>query len=134
MQTRAGEDKNIDLFIVPHICESLTTQPIDKYLELYPHISGLDLADDPLAETHEIDVLIGVDFYWEFVTGEMVRGVEGPIAINTTLGWMLSGPADLTGPQGGTIVNFITTHTLRVDDARRHYEIVLGTGIPWDPN
>ena len=28
---------------------------------------------------------------------------------------MLSGPADLTGPQG-TIVNFVTTHTLRVDD------------------
>ena len=28
---------------------------------------------------------------------------------------MLSGPADLTGPQGFTM-NLITTHTLRVDD------------------
>ena len=115
VRTRAGEDKNIDPFVVPHICEALTAQPIDKCLEHYPHISGLDLADDPLDETREIDVLIGSDFYWEFVTGEVVRGVEGPVAINTTLGWMLSGPADLTGPQG-TIVNFVTTHTLRVDD------------------
>ena len=80
----------------------------------YPHISCLDLADDPLDETHEIDVLIGSDFYWEFVTGEVVRGEEGPVAINTTLGWMLSGPAGLTGPQG-TIVNFVTTHSLQVD-------------------
>ena len=105
----------IHLFVVPHICEALTAQPIDKCLEHYPHISGLDLADNPLDETREIDVLMGSDFYWEFVTGEVVRGVEGPVAINTTLGWMLSGPADLTGPQG-TIVSFVTTHTLRVDD------------------
>ena len=112
VRTRDGGDKNIDLFVVPHICEPLTTQPIDKCLELYPHISGLDLADDPLDGTREIDMLIGSDLYWEFVTGEVA---QGPVAINTTLGWMLSGPADLSGPQGST-VNIVTTHTLRVDD------------------
>ena len=111
MRTKIGEDKNIDLFVVPHICEPLTTQPIDKCLELCPHISGLDLANDSLDETREIDVLIGSDFYWEFVTGEVVRGIEGPVAINTMLGWMLSGPTDLTRPQG-TIAHFVTTHTL----------------------
>ena len=73
--------------MVPHICEPLTTQPIDKCLELHPHISQLDLADDPMDETREIDMLIGLDFYWEFVTGEVVRGGEGPVAINTTVGW-----------------------------------------------
>ena len=113
--TRNGVDKNIDLFVVPHICEPLTTQPLDKCLEFHPHISELDLADDPLDETREIDLLIGSDFYWEFVTGEVVRGGDGPIAINTTLGWMLSGPADLTQHKGST-VNLITTHTLRTDD------------------
>ena len=70
--TRAGEDKDIDLFVVPHICEPLTTQPIYKCLELYLHISGLDLADDPLDETLEIDVLMGSESNWEFVTGEVV--------------------------------------------------------------
>jgi hypothetical protein len=60
-------------------------------------------------------MLIGSDFYWEFGTGEIVRGGDGPVAINTTLEWMLSGPADLTRHQGST-VNLITTHTLRVDD------------------
>ena len=55
VRTRAGEDKNIDLFVVPHICEAFTAQPIDKCLEHYPHILGLDLADNPLDETREID-------------------------------------------------------------------------------
>ena len=62
MKTRNGETKNIDLFVVPHICEPLTAQPIDKCLGLYQHISGLDLADDPLDETREIYKLIGSDF------------------------------------------------------------------------
>ena len=101
--------------MVPHICEPLTIQPIGKCLELHPHISELDLADNPMDETCEIDMLIGSDFYWEFVTGEVVRGGEGPVAVNTTLGWMLSGPANLTGCRGST-VNLVTTHTLRVDD------------------
>ena len=48
--------------MVPHICEPLTTQPIDKCLELHPHISELDLADNPMDETHEIDMSIGSDF------------------------------------------------------------------------
>ena len=74
MRMRNGEDMNIDLFVVPHICKPLTTQPIDKCLEHYPHFLGLDLADDPLN-----DMLIGSDFYWEFefVTAKVVRGVDG---------------------------------------------------------
>ena len=70
--TREGKDKTIDLFVVPHICEPLTTQPIAKCLDFYPHLSGLELADDPLDEIHEIDMLIGSDFYWELVTGEVI--------------------------------------------------------------
>ena len=45
LRTREGKDKTIDLFVVPHICELLTTQPIDKCLDLYPHLSGLELAE-----------------------------------------------------------------------------------------
>ena len=125
LRTREGEDKSVD---VPHICEPLTTQPIDKCLDVYSHLSGLELADDPLDETREKDMLIGSDFYSEFVTGEVVRGTDGPIAINTTLGWMLSGPANLIGHQGFA-VNLVTTHTLRVDDGvtNKTLDATLGT-------
>ena len=66
-------------------------------------------------ETRRIDILLGSDFYWEFVTGETRRGEGGPVAISTTLGWVLSGPASLVRHQDPT-VNLIAVHTLRVDD------------------
>ena len=112
MQTRIGDNKSINLFVVPHICEPLTKHPIDKCLQLFPHISRLELADDLSEETCGIDMLIGSDFYWEFVT---LQGEGGPVAVNTTLGWILSGPADLAGHQESTM-NLVSTHALRDDD------------------
>ena len=40
-----------------------------------------------------VDVLIGSDYYWELVTGNVCRGVGGPAVIHTKLGWVLSGPS-----------------------------------------
>jgi hypothetical protein len=51
-------------------------------------LNGLDLADD-IEETspHEIDVLVGSDFYWDLITGQIRRGSTGPVAIHTRIGW-----------------------------------------------
>lgn len=113
VRTRLGNQK-LDLFVVPHICDPLTMQPINTCLKMYSHLSRLDFADTSQGEMLEVDMLIGSDFYWEFMTGEMIRGESGPVAVNTTLGWMLSGPADMTGQQKST-VSLITTHTLWAD-------------------
>ena len=40
-----------------------------------------------------IDVLIGSDYYWQLVSGRVVRGDDGPVALHTNLGWVLTGPA-----------------------------------------
>ena len=114
VHTREGRNTRVDLFVVPRICEPLTKQPLTRCLELFPHLSELDLADDLTKETRGIDMLIGSDFYWHFVTGETVRCEGGPVAIHTTLGWILSGPAESAESQEST-VNLVTTHTLRVD-------------------
>ena len=69
----------------------------------YPHIPELDLADfvEGQGSQHDtIDVLIGSDYYWNFVTREMARGDSGPVAINSVFGWMLSGKAELTKSRG----------------------------------
>ncbi len=40
-----------------------------------------------------INILIGSDYYWQFITGETRRGRNGgPVAVKTHLGWVLSGP------------------------------------------
>ena len=59
--------------------------------ERFPHISGLDLAD-PHFIGENLDVNIGSDHYWEVVTGNVMRGVCEPTAIETKFGWVLSGP------------------------------------------
>jgi len=43
-------------------------------------------------------VLLGSDFYWKFVTGEVCHGAVGPVAIYSKLGWFClaqSAPHDL---------------------------------------
>ena len=38
-------------------------------------------------------MLIGADYYRNFFTGEIRKGRSpGPVALNTKLGWVLSGP------------------------------------------
>ena len=49
------------------------------------HLSQVDLTDVCLNETLEVDLLIGV------VTRKTIQGGGGPVAIKTTLGWVLSG-------------------------------------------
>ena len=115
--TNDSESLVLPMVVVPHICGSVCSQPIDTSKASYKHLSGLELADSGHTGSGlEIDFLIGSDHYWKLVTGRMVRGDEGPIAIETRLGWVLSGPAD--GLQNPTMINFIsaqTSHTLRVD-------------------
>ena len=115
MKTREGPDKELELFSVPLICEPLVAQPISFCVEKYNHLARLELADSSNgASAMEVDVLIGSDYYWEFATGKTSRGESGPIAIHTSLGWILSGPVPST-ETGRSSVSLVTTHTLRVD-------------------
>ena len=108
-----GRHLEMSFLTVPLICEPLTTQPITCAKEGYQHLSELDLADFSYGdEDLEVDILIGSDHYWKFVTGEVVRGPYGPAAIKTRLGWVLSGPVELTS---SCAVNLVSTHTLRTD-------------------
>ena len=114
VQTRLGQYTSLDVFVVPHICEPLTSQPLYQYLELYPHLGGLELADNPWKEMCEVDLLVGSDFYWDFVSGGTQRGDKGPVAVETTLGWILSGPTEfIRNP--GQMVSLFTTHTLSIN-------------------
>ena len=61
-----------------------------------------------------MDVLIGSDHYWKLVTGEVIRKGDGPMAIWTRLGWVLSGPVQGLSHQN-TSCNLVSTHTLKVD-------------------
>ena len=73
----------------------IACQTIELAQATYDHIIELDLADSTNGSRDlKVDVLIGGDYYWKFIIGEIKRGPCGPIAVDTILGWVLSGPCD----------------------------------------
>ena len=68
----------MSLFAVPFICEPLSTQPITCVIEKYSHLSKLELADSSSGnEELNIDILIGSEYYWRLVMGEVIHGDDG---------------------------------------------------------
>ena len=105
LSLRKGEGESVDIAALnfPVICSSL---PLQVDVSAYPHIEGLPLADEFSGQEHDsIDVLIGSDQYWNFITGETVRGGFVPTAVSSKLGWLLS------GPNGGATTNSVDTFT-----------------------
>ena len=80
-------------------------------VDKYTHLSSLELADCPGdTKIDAIDVLVGSDYYWNFVTGETRIGTDGPIAICSKLGWLLSGAVDSTHGGANVCTHLILTN------------------------
>ena len=71
-KTCDGPDAELTLLTVPFICEPLAVQPISLCRDTYNHLSCLELADASDGNTPlEVDLLIGSDYYWQQLTGEI---------------------------------------------------------------
>ncbi|CAB3997663.1 Hypothetical predicted protein [Paramuricea clavata] len=107
----------VEAFVVPVICAPLGNQEIDRAQVEYKHLSDLNLADNNEGDgVAEIDLLIGADQIGKFFTGKIRRGenANSPIASETILGWVLSGPMPSRKKTTLSSVNFVSTHVLRV--------------------
>ena len=60
-----------------------------------------------------VDVLIGSNYYWELLIRSVCRRANGPMAIHTKLGWVLSGLS--YHELGQCAVNLNVTHILHVE-------------------
>ena len=71
LQGRRGEDVKIQALNFPDICSLLQTE-VD--VNQRPHLMNLDLADEDNDDacSDSIDILIGSDFYWHVVIGDIV--------------------------------------------------------------
>ena len=109
--TLGSDDVTLSPFCVPVISFPVQSQCLRQAVSNYPHLAGLTLADDCEGEA-DIDILVGADQYWNFVTGRFIRGDSGPTAIHTKLGWVLSEPVHYQAP-ASTPVNLTSTHVLK---------------------
>ena len=120
--------------VVPHICDPIHAPPTTA-TGAYQHLYGLELADsgDTSGEL-KIDVLVGSDYYWQVVTGRVIRGASGPTAVETKLGWVLSGPVEGVAPENAAInfVSSFSTHSLRVDTLTEQESLERGLRRFWE--
>ena len=89
---RPGQSDTIEIIACtsPTICSSL---PALVDVTKYAHLTDLELADHCNEQSSgPIYVLIGSNYYWSIVTGELVKGDSGPVAMNSVFGWLLSRP------------------------------------------
>ena len=77
----------------PVICSPVSTR---INIQEFPHLDGLQFADNLDGEDQSIDMLLGADYYYKIVTGEVIKGDTGPTAEGSKLGWLLLGPTSTT--------------------------------------
>ena len=66
---------------------------MDIHPTRWSHFRNIAFPEKFPREEQETDVLIGLDFYYSFVTRDVVRGSSSePVAVRTTLGWLFCGP------------------------------------------
>ena len=116
----------IKVLIVPEISVPLKTYT--KQMHAIPYLKGLHLAH-PVTNSDDftIELLIGADFYWSIVQDEVIRG-DGPTAIKSKIGYLLSGPLNaytesVPTPIPVSMMNVLTMHQREEIDIERFWKV-----------
>ena len=81
---------SIEALSTPFISLPLKNQPITFAKNNFEFLKDLELADTDSSD--DIELLIGSDFYWAFVTGNVRLGKLGePVGVESKFRWLLNG-------------------------------------------
>ena len=99
----------IEAISTPTICSNVLNQDVKTVSSNYEHLKRIESPET----TKCIDVLMGVDYYYSCITGEVKRGKDyEPIAINSCFGWIVCGYYE----QPYVSTNFVNSaHMLRTN-------------------
>ena len=99
----------IECISTPFLCLDIENQNLNVAVANYPHLQNLTLADSSPDGKKNIEILVGADYYYRFIYGNIIRGkVDEPVAVESCLGWLVSDYFENTN----TFVNFNSTHVL----------------------
>lgn len=101
----------IQALTVPFICLPVRNQPLEAAKGHFENLN-LNFADSGLDD--EIDLLVGLDYFWELVTGKLHQGKEpGLVAMETKIGWVISGPIAIDAAHKNFSSSHLT-HTMKI--------------------
>ena len=118
-----SKKKDLNIYLsayVNDVCQPLANQEINFAKENYPYLLDLELADfNHNNSSMDIDILIGADYYWQFIENHTIRSDNGagPVALASKLGFILSGPIMSKLDETSSSANFISSiHVLKVEN------------------
>ncbi|XP_068756894.1 uncharacterized protein [Montipora capricornis] len=92
---------------ISKICNPLG--PVQMDFHKNSHLQGLTLADSYPRGSVQVDVLIGADHYYSFVTGVCKRGSssESLVAVESCLGWIVTGQVNRQSRQTSSMLTVV---------------------------
>ncbi|XP_024890929.1 uncharacterized protein LOC112466832 [Temnothorax curvispinosus] len=112
-----------------------TPSPVTSPVQ-WSHVADLALADPDPTNSDSIDVIIGTDLYGDLLLDGIRKGSRGqPLAQNTVLGWVLSGPVTDAQARPRTITAQHCSNSPSLDEElRRFWEIEeIPRAVPLSP-
>ena len=101
----------VDAISIPLICTPLQSPRLSP--QCLSAVSGFELAGGhPEGEPLEIDILVGLDHYWQLMTSDVVRLPSGLVLQGSVFGYILSGKCPVE--QGN--VSCLSTQLLNLND------------------
>ena len=103
-----GDSKvEIEALSISKICNPLG--PVQMDFHKNSHLQGLTLADSYPRDSVQVDVLIGADHYYSFVTGVCKRGSssESLVAVESCLGWIVTGQVNRQSRQTSSMLTVV---------------------------
>ena len=116
VQTNSGADTEITALVVPTITAPICNCATSETLQM-PHLIGLTMAQTASTHPLHVSVLIDAHFCWSFVGDCVVRG-KGPTTVESSLGYLLSGPIS----SGTTFPTEVTAFHVLADTAQPSHE------------
>ena len=84
-------------------------------------------------EQKPIDVLIGLDFYYSFVTRDIVKtDLSEPVAVRATLGWALCGPTGTASSESTVSMNVQVSTNDQLNETLQSFWNLESIGIKSD--
>lgn len=98
MTLQSRHDVTFSVKVRAHVLRAITSMlPTKRILNHdWPELNSITLADPKFHTPNKIDILLGADVYGQIIRDGLINDSKGlPIAQNTALGWILSGPTPL---------------------------------------
>lgn len=103
----------IEAAVTPKVCTALKVP--GEHIQKEMNKRGLQLTDFTGDEKLELSVLIGSDYYWQVVSGQVERLTESLVALESTFRWAVQGPVAMSSVTETTCMHIQLSKDAQID-------------------